>query len=107
MFDPHHNAVDGPYYLVNGSWKGSWEGLEPGMTILNWNTEKADDSLAFFEKLGCPQILAGYYDGDPKSIVPWLKKAKGLKTLRGVMYTTWVNKYDDLEAFAKAAWGKP
>ena len=105
MFDPHHNAVDGPYYLVNGSWKGSWEGLEPGMTILNWNSEKADESLAFFEKLGCPQILAGYYDGDPKSIVPWLKKAKDFKTLRGIMYTTWVNKYDDMDAFARAAWG--
>jgi hypothetical protein len=23
----------------------------------------------------------------------------------GVMYTTWQNRYDDLEAFAKAAWG--
>ncbi len=105
MFDPHHNAVEGPYYLVNGSWKGSWEGLEPGMTILNWNSEKADESLAFFEQRGCPQILAGYYDGDPKSIGTWLKKAKDLKTLRGVMYTTWVNKYDDLEAFARVAWG--
>ena len=105
MFDPHHNAVEGPYYLVNGSWNGSWKGLETGLTILNWNSEKADESLAFFEKLGCPQILAGYYDGDPKSIVPWLKKAKGLKTLRGVMYTTWTNKYDDIEAFAQAAWG--
>ena len=105
MFDPHHNAVSGPYYLVNGSFNGSWEGLEPGTTILNWNSEKADESLSFFEKIGCPQILAGYYDGDPKSIGPWLKKAKGFKTLCGVMYTTWVNKYDDLEAFAKAAWG--
>ena len=26
MFDPHHNAVD-QYYLVNGTLKGSWEGL--------------------------------------------------------------------------------
>ncbi len=106
MFDPHHNAVDSPYYLVNGSLKGSWEGLESGITILNWNSEKASESLAFFEKLGCPQILAGYYDGDPMSIVPWIKKGNGLKTVRGVMYTTWINKYDDLEAFAKAAWGK-
>ena len=105
MFDPHHNAVDGPYYLVNGSWKGSWEGLDPSITILNWNHGNADQSLAFFEKLGCPQILAGYYDGDPKAIIPWLQKAKDVKTLRGVMYTTWANKYDDLEAFAKAAWG--
>ena len=26
MFDPNHNAVD-KYYLVNGTLKGSWEGL--------------------------------------------------------------------------------
>ena len=30
MFDPHHNAADtdDPYYLVNGNWSGSWEGLD-------------------------------------------------------------------------------
>src|SRR5205823_2094485 len=28
MFDPHHNAVPGPYYLVNGPWTDSWKGLD-------------------------------------------------------------------------------
>jgi len=37
MFDPFHNAVKGPYYLVNGPWTGSWEGLDKSVLILNWN----------------------------------------------------------------------
>jgi aspartyl-tRNA(Asn)/glutamyl-tRNA(Gln) amidotransferase subunit A len=28
MFDPFHNAVKGPYYLVNGPWTDAWEGLD-------------------------------------------------------------------------------
>lgn len=43
MFDPNHNAIDG-YYLVNGSLKGSWEGLDPSITIMNWNGGKLAQS---------------------------------------------------------------
>ncbi len=53
MFDPFHNAVKGPYYLVNGTYEGSWEGLPPGITIVNWNSGKAKESLTFFDQLGC------------------------------------------------------
>ena len=106
MFDPYHNAVKGPYYLVNGSLEGSWKGLTPEMTIINWNSGRPQESLAFFDKLGCHQILAGYYDSDPQSIRDWLAKARSTPTVTGVMYTTWSNNYEHLEAFAKAAWGK-
>ena len=51
MFDPHHNAVDN-YYLVNGSLKGSWEGLSRDVIIANWNGGKARESLAFFASRG-------------------------------------------------------
>ena len=40
MFDPTHNAVNS-YYLVNGSLKGSWEGLSRDVIIANWNGGKA------------------------------------------------------------------
>ncbi len=102
MFDPFHNAVKGPYYLVNGTYEGSWEGLPPGITIVNWNSGKAKESLTFFDQLGYPQILAGYYDHDPKQIKKWLEQARGIKSVKGVMYTTWRDNYDDLETFAKA-----
>lgn len=105
MFDPFHNAVKGPYYLVNGSLEGSWKGLTPEMTIINWNSGRPTESLAFFDKLGCRQILAGYYDGDPASIRDWLSKAQATSTVKGAMYTTWTNNYEHLEAFARAAWG--
>ena len=61
--------------------------------------------MEFFSSLGCKQILAGYYDGPPDSIKAWLSDGAKVKGIAGVMYTTWVGNYNDLEAFAKAAWG--
>ena len=51
MFDPNHNAVD-QYYLVNGSLKGSWEGLSRDVIIANWNSGKAAESLSWFAVAG-------------------------------------------------------
>ena len=34
-----------------------------------------------------------------------LDAAGGDSSVRGVMYTTWEHRFDDLEAFAGAAWG--
>ena len=103
MFDPNHNARPGNYYLVNGSWEGSWEGLSKDVIIINWNQDKSD-TLEWFGKRGNPQILAGYYDASPQDIQAWLSQAKNTPNIVGVMYTTWENNYRDLEAFAKAAW---
>ena len=66
MFDPSHNAVDS-YYLVNGSLKGSWEGLDREVMIANWNGGKAAESLKFFADRGHPQVIAGFYDVDDLS----------------------------------------
>jgi len=105
MFDPYHNAVDN-YYLANGSFKESWKGLSKTDIVANWNYGQRTKSLAWFNSLGNPQVLAGYYDADPNNIATWLKDAKGKANVVGVMYTTWQNRYGDLEAFARAAWGK-
>ena len=104
MFDPSHNAHDN-YYLVNGTWAGSWKGLTQDVGIVNWNFEGRTKSLPFFAQRGHKQILAGYYDGDVSTIVTWLKDAKGVSGIDGVMYTTWRDQYSGLEAFAHAAWG--
>jgi hypothetical protein len=103
MFDPYHNAVKGPYYLVNGPWTGSWEGLDKSVIIMNWNFGKRDQSLKFFADRGYRQILAGYYDHKPEQIKQWLASAKGIQGVVGVMYTTWQNDYSKIEAFAKLA----
>lgn len=104
MFDPYHNAV-ADYYLVNGSLTHSWDGLPKQMIIVNWNRDHDKQSLSWFGDRGVKQILAGYYDGPPESIRDWLQDARGVAGVVGVMYTTWQQRFDDLEAFAKAAWG--
>jgi hypothetical protein len=107
MFDPFHNAVDGPYYLVNGSWKGSWEGLSPEVGILNWAYHLEGKNLKWFSDRGHEQILSGYYDGDEDGAVisRWQAAGKGLPGITGAMYTTWVPKYEAMEPWAKQAWG--
>ena len=59
------------------------------------------ESQKFFEARGQQQILAGYYDADPKNIVDWLNKTKDVKNIVGVMYTTWISNYKDLEKFVE------
>ncbi|HEY3266944.1 MAG TPA: hypothetical protein VGM37_08465 [Armatimonadota bacterium] len=105
MFDPSHNARDS-YYLANGTFAGSWNGVPKDVVIANWNSGKMAESLRFYDRRGNPQIIAGYYDGPPDSIKAWLAAASGIKGLQGVIYTTWADNYGDLEAFAAAAWGQ-
>lgn len=105
MFDPYHNAVD-RYYLVNGSWAGSWEGLTKDVVLVNWNYAERRRSLPWFAGRGHRQILAGYYDESPERIRQWIDDCAGVPGVVGVMYTTWQHQYKDLEVFAKAAWGR-
>jgi hypothetical protein len=108
MFDPHHNAVKGPYYLVNGDLSGAWEGLDKSVIIMQWNFGKRDASLKFFADRGHKQVIAGYYDDAPEQIKTWLESAAKVEGVVGVMYTTWRNDYSQVEAFAKLAqWTPP
>src|SRR5207245_3047476 len=88
MFDPNHNAVD-HFYLVNGSWEGSWKGLPPDVIIANWNSGKAAQALKWFAGRGHPQILAGYYDDGLDNFKHWHKEAQGIPQIKGFLYTTW------------------
>lgn len=104
MFDPHHNAR-GDFYLVQGDLAGSWEGLPPEMIVVNWNHGRAAQSLPFFGQRGHAQVLAGFYDHDPRQITAWLKTGESTRGVTGAMYTTWRGDFRQLEAFAQAAWG--
>ncbi len=99
MFDPSHNA-HGNYYLVNGDLAGSWDGLSPQTTILQWNFDKRDESMAWFARRGHHQVIAGYYDHDPADVGNWLRSAASISGVDAVMYTTWTGNYSDLEKFA-------
>jgi hypothetical protein len=105
MFDPHHNAVD-KYYLVNGTLKGSWEGIPRDVIIANWNGGKARESLTFFASRGHRQLIAGYYDvNDLSNFEQWNAAARGVSGVIGFMYTTWQSRYDLLERYAQAMRG--
>lgn len=105
MFDPYHNAV-ASYYLCNGSLVDAAAGLPADLVVVNWNYDRRAQSLPFFHGRGNRQVLAGYYDGPVGNIRTWLTDAQGMGVpVEGVMYTTWVGNYADLEAFAQAAWG--
>jgi hypothetical protein len=100
MFDPHHNARAN-YYLVNGTLVNSWEGLDKSVVVVNWNGGKPTRSLQWFAGRGHRQLIAGYYDGNAgANYRRWQEGAKGVDGVLGYMYTTWRNRYDDLETFA-------
>ncbi len=104
MFDPNHNAVK-DYYLVDSTLEGSWEGLHKSVIIANWNEGKRNPSLKFFAERGHSQIIAGYYDHPQvaEELKKWAEASKNLQGIEGLIYTTWENKYDDLELFAETA----
>jgi hypothetical protein len=102
MFDPHHNAHK-DYYLVRGDLAGSWEGLDKEVTIIPWYFEKRAESLKFFADRGHRQVIAGYYDHKPAQIRDWISAAEAYPGVEGVMYTTWVRNFKDMETFAVEA----
>ncbi|MEM7114977.1 MAG: carbohydrate binding domain-containing protein [Chloroflexota bacterium] len=114
IFDPFHNAVPN-YYHINNTMEGVWEGVPPEVTIVNWAGGETFDndgsdfgrqSLEFFEERGHKQILAGYYDYDVvTNYQSWMADSAGIDNITGVMYTTWIDNFDDLELFAEVWWG--
>jgi hypothetical protein len=110
MFDPYQNAVDN-YYFVEGSIAGSWATLPSNVTIMNWNLANLKNSLTWFSGLNPQQttayhqIIAGYYDSGngAGSATQELQQATGIPGITGLMYTTWLTDYSQLQAFALAA----
>jgi len=103
MFSPYHNARPfaerGYYYLVNGNWDGSWEGLPKDVIIANWYG-KSHESMMFFADRGYKQFICGYYDGDMKeNIESWMAVAKGVPNVVGIMYTTWHRNFRDMPEY--------
>jgi hypothetical protein len=101
MFDPNHNAVE-KYYLIDGSFHGTWEHIPKDLVIACWYYEKRELSLDFFSKLGYRTLGAAYYDADdlenPKG---WMESLDRTRGAAGIMYTTWENKYQLLPAFGE------
>ena len=99
MLDPNHNAHDN-YYLVEGDFTGSWNYVPKDLIIVCWYYDKREQSLRFFSEQGFRTLAGAYYDGDtldnPKG---WLAALDRTPRARGIMYTTWRNKYELLAPF--------
>ncbi|MCX7826933.1 MAG: hypothetical protein N2689_15470 [Verrucomicrobiae bacterium] len=99
MLDPNHNAR-GNYYLVDGDFTGSWNHVPKDLIIVCWYFKMRERSLKFFSDQGFRTLAGAYYDGDtldnPRG---WLEALDRTPNARGIMYTTWRNKYDLLAAF--------
>jgi hypothetical protein len=102
MFDPWHGAVE-HYYYVEGDLRGS----PSSVTVFNWNEPHRRASLRWFAGRGNSQVIAGYYDpadhDGERSARSELFAANGIRGVKGLMYTTWVNDYSQLEAYARGA----
>lgn len=105
MFDEYHNAVMN-YYLVNGDLRGCADLLPKSLGIINWNSQagKVQNSLGFFQTKGFRQMSAPYYDQDENQIRRWKEWTRTTSDFNGMIYTTWEQKYDHLEAFGEYAW---
>ena len=99
MLDPGHNARDN-YYMVVGDYTGSWEHIPKDLVIVCWWHRNRKESLSFFSGLGFETFAGAYYDGDtldnPRE---WLEALDETPGARGIMYTTWRNKYELLAGF--------
>jgi hypothetical protein len=99
MLDPNHNAHDN-YYLVDGDFTGSWLHVPRDLVVSCWHFDKRDLSMKFFADLGFRTQAAAYYDGDTlDNVKGWLDTCNRTPACRGIMYTTWRNKYGLLPDF--------
>jgi hypothetical protein len=99
MFDPNHNARE-KYYLIDGSFQGTWNYIPKDLVIACWDYEIRDKSLDFFSKLGYRTLGAAYYDADDlENPRGWIASLDRTPNVVGIMYTTWENKYQLLPAF--------
>jgi hypothetical protein len=102
MLDPNHNADPSRkwYYLSEGTYTDSWKHIPKGMNMVCWYFEKRVPSLRFFSGLGLRTMAGSYYDADnlenPKG---WLEALDNTPGACGILYTTWLNKYELLGPF--------
>lgn len=99
MLDPNHNA-HGDYYLVEGDFTGSWNYVPKDLIICCWYHKVRDQSLKFFSERGFRTLAGAYYDADDlNNCRDWLESIRKTPRARGIMYTTWQNKYRLLADF--------
>ncbi len=106
MLNPYDNPKQKRYYNCLTTWQGVWD-LIPGpdrLKMVYWGEKPKLDEVDFFAKRGYRGIAAGYYDYDPELRHPakWVEAMNDRPgAFDGWMYTTWEQKHDQIEDFAK------
>ena len=102
MLDPKHNA-HGDYYLVDGDFTGSWQHCPKDLVMCCWHFKIREESMKFFSDLGFETLAGAYYDADDlENIKGWIETCNHTPKCRGIMYTSWRNKYKLLSDFGDA-----
>lgn len=102
MMDPNHNAKPDRkwYYLAEGTYTDAWKYIPKDLNIICWYFEVRDASLKHFSSLGFQTMAGSYYDADnlenPKG---WLRSLDKTPGACGILYTTWLDKYELLGPF--------
>jgi hypothetical protein len=101
MLDPNHNADQRKYYyLTSGNFDGSWNYVPKDLIIGCWYYERRDLSLKHFSALGFRTVAGAYYDADDlRNPADWLKSLDQTPGALGIIYTTWLDKYELLADF--------
>lgn len=102
MLDPNHNANPDRkyYYLAEGNYAGAWNYVPKELVIVCWYYQKRVQSLQHFSGLGFRTMAGGYYDADNlENPNGWIEALRATPGASGIMYTTWLNKYDLLGPF--------
>jgi hypothetical protein len=102
MLDPNHNARPNRkwYYLAEGNYAQSWEFIPKDLNIVCWYYEVREASLKHFSSLGFRTMAGSYYDDkDLENPMGWLKSLDQTPGAEGILYTTWLDKYELLGAF--------
>ncbi len=101
MFDPYHNAKQLPnrhgYYLCNGDFYRSWEGMPAELRILKWGPAMLESSKWFAER-GHKILLSG----NMGSVRQLTDVAKQVPAVTGIIFTKWDSVYDELGDYSKA-----
>lgn len=101
MFDPNHNAHDN-YYLVQGDFTDSWRFVPKDLIMTVWGGAPRPESLRFFTQQGFDVLIACYYDADDlEQVKGWIRAARDLPGVRGLMYTPWTRRYELLAEFGQ------
>lgn len=99
MLDPNHNAHDN-YYLTEGDFNNVWKYIPKDLVIVCWHYSNRMKSIRHFSMLGFPVMAGAYYDGETlENPIGWMNALKLSNDVKGIIYTTWQNKYELLAPF--------